>query len=134
MSGEKYLRVHRVVAELKIGRPLARNEIVHHKDHDVLNNHPDNLEVMTRADHARLHFKDSPHSKVTHCKRGHELDAENVYITTQGRRACRVCRRKYAKLWHKAERHARGLKKPGPKAGSASLANIIAANKRRAKK
>lgn len=29
--------------------------VVHHKDHDKLNNDPDNLELMTRKDHARYH-------------------------------------------------------------------------------
>jgi len=47
--------MHRVVAEIKLGRPLERTEVVHHKDHNKWNNHPDNLEVMTQAEHARIH-------------------------------------------------------------------------------
>jgi len=47
---------HRVVAEQKIGRPLQAGEIVHHRDGQIRNNAPDNLEVMTQADHMRLHF------------------------------------------------------------------------------
>lgn len=46
---------HRVIAEQKIGRPLAVGEVVHHIDGDHLNNHPDNLEVMTQAEHMRRH-------------------------------------------------------------------------------
>lgn len=46
---------HRTVAERLLGRPLLPGEIVHHKDHDKRNNRPDNLEVMTQAEHARLH-------------------------------------------------------------------------------
>lgn len=46
---------HRVVAEQKIGRPIATGEHVHHIDHDKHNYHPDNLEVMTARDHHRLH-------------------------------------------------------------------------------
>jgi hypothetical protein len=30
----------------------------------------------------------------THCKRGHELAGENLYITPDGRRQCRTCRRR----------------------------------------
>lgn len=46
---------HRVVAEQKLGRALLPGEIVHHIDGDKLNNHPDNLEVMTQAEHIRIH-------------------------------------------------------------------------------
>lgn len=46
---------HRVVAEEKLGRPLAAGEIVHHIDGDPHNNHPDNLQVMTQSDHIRTH-------------------------------------------------------------------------------
>jgi len=59
-EGKTYRKVaqrheHRTVAEAKIGRPLLPGEIVHHKDHDKRNNHPDNLEVLTQADHLRTH-------------------------------------------------------------------------------
>lgn len=46
---------HRVVAEQKIGRRLKRGEVVHHIDGNHLNNHPDNLEVMSQREHMRLH-------------------------------------------------------------------------------
>lgn len=46
---------HRVVAEQKLGRQLLHGEIVHHLDGNKHNNVPSNLEVMTQADHLRLH-------------------------------------------------------------------------------
>lgn len=52
--GSSNLYEHRVVAEQKIGRPLASNEVVHHIDGNRLNNHPDNLQVMTQSEHTRL--------------------------------------------------------------------------------
>lgn len=46
---------HVVAMELNIGRSLAKDEVVHHKDEDKTNNDLSNLELMTRADHARHH-------------------------------------------------------------------------------
>jgi hypothetical protein len=33
-----------------------------------------------------------PKAHVTHCKNGHELSGDNVYLGTRGRQRCRVCR------------------------------------------
>jgi len=41
--------------EQHLGRELKPNETIHHKDHNPLNNSIDNLEVIDRAEHARLH-------------------------------------------------------------------------------
>lgn len=46
---------HRRVMETYIGRSLRSDEIVHHIDGDRHNNAIDNLKVMTRAEHGRLH-------------------------------------------------------------------------------
>jgi hypothetical protein len=46
---------HHIVAEKKLRRRLRKEEIVHHIDGDPKNNKPDNLEIMTRAEHARMH-------------------------------------------------------------------------------
>ena len=57
---EKYhgRHTHRVVAELKLGRPLLPGEIVHHIDGDKRNNAPENLAVYdSQAEHARYHAK-----------------------------------------------------------------------------
>jgi hypothetical protein len=51
----KKRRAHRVIIERIIGRPLRPDEQVHHKDKNPLNNEPSNLELMTRAEHERLH-------------------------------------------------------------------------------
>lgn len=32
-------------------------------------------------------------SKETHCQRGHAFDEDNTFITRDGRRKCRACRR-----------------------------------------
>lgn len=55
---------HRIIAEIMLGRPLRRGEIVHHRDENKHNNHPDNLEVMTQAEHARHHFAEYRNQKA----------------------------------------------------------------------
>jgi hypothetical protein len=49
---------HRIVAEELLGRPLERNEIVHHIDGNKHNNDPANLLVMTQSEHVRLHHSE----------------------------------------------------------------------------
>jgi hypothetical protein len=49
---------HRIVAERLLGRPLAKGEIVHHKDGNKHNNDPSNLEVMTQSEHMKLHWEE----------------------------------------------------------------------------
>lgn len=47
--------VHQVVMELWLGRELTADECVHHIDGNKLNNDINNLSLMTRSGHARLH-------------------------------------------------------------------------------
>ncbi len=49
--------VHKRVAEKKVGGPIYEGRIVHHKDGNKQNNNPDNLQVMSRSAHAKLHAK-----------------------------------------------------------------------------
>lgn len=49
------IKVHRYLMEIKIGRELRDDEIVHHKDGNKLNNHIDNLEIVNRVQHNKIH-------------------------------------------------------------------------------
>jgi hypothetical protein len=46
--------LHRVIIEETLGRPLRSDEIVRHRDGDLLNNDPANLVVVARQEHFRL--------------------------------------------------------------------------------
>ena len=50
-----YVLHHRIVMENSIGRVLSTDEVVHHKDENKKNNNLNNLEVLSRAAHQRLH-------------------------------------------------------------------------------
>lgn len=45
----------RIVAATMLGRELRSDEIVHHIDENPNNDAPENLQVVTRAEHNRLH-------------------------------------------------------------------------------
>lgn len=51
--------LHVIIAQYKIGRLLRPGEVVHHIDHNKLNNHPDNLRVMSASEHASYHARHS---------------------------------------------------------------------------
>jgi hypothetical protein len=54
-TAEGYVFEHRLVMAEKLGRFLTRDEHVHHIDLDPRNNDPDNLVIVTRAQHVRVH-------------------------------------------------------------------------------
>lgn len=60
---------HIVIMERLIGRRLMANECVHHIDKVKHNNSPDNLQLMTRSEHASHHAKENNPNRIR-CKHG----------------------------------------------------------------
>ena len=59
-SGKCYIKFgsrheHRVIVEKSLGRKLSFNEVVHHLNHNRKDNRLENLQVMLRSEHTRLH-------------------------------------------------------------------------------
>lgn len=49
--------MHRTLMELKLGRRLKHDEVVHHINHDPFDNRIENLQLMTRSEHVSHHNK-----------------------------------------------------------------------------
>ena len=55
-AGERH--AHRAIMEAQLGRPLRPGEVVHHRDGDILNNTPSNLELLdSQGAHVRRHIR-----------------------------------------------------------------------------
>lgn len=66
-------RLHRHLMEVKLNRKLGFNEIVHHKDGNKFNNDINNLEVVSRSSHIKMH-----HEIIEKCKEKNTYNIDNV--------------------------------------------------------
>ena len=105
---------HRVIMEHHIGRKLGFNEVVHHINGDRKDNRIENLEIMSRSEHSRMHHKSPEYIKLTcaHCGREFEkYMREYRYAVKHGRTefcCCKQCSGKH--------NYAKGVKPPLNKA------------------
>lgn len=61
------VRRHRYIASLSIGRWLRTEEHVHHLDGDKSNDAPSNLQILTAAEHGRIHKTGSTEEVIHNC-------------------------------------------------------------------
>ena len=95
-GGEHY-SAHRYSYELRNGPILDGFTIDHlcRVRHCV---NPDHLEVVSQYENTA---RGEGHGHETYCPQGHLYSGKNLYITPDGSRQCRICRRVYV---HAAER------------------------------
>ena len=100
--GGKWRRVtaHGAVMEAFVG-PRPDGEMVCHWDDDPANNHVSNLRYGTASDNMRDRVRNKIHHNAqrTHCRMGHEYNAENtLYRETKTCRDCLACRTEKIRL------------------------------------
>ena len=103
INGRK-IRVHRFIWEWLHGRKLEPwpQEVVMHTCDNRLCINPEHLVVGTQRDNlndmrskGRGYFP----PRKTHCKRGHELTAETVYVYKGAREGCKKCKVENLRAW-----------------------------------
>lgn len=92
---------HRVGYELECGEiPIGYD--IHHKCENPSCINPYHLIAITHQEHMNKYTPKSCitfQKQKTHCSRGHEFTVENIYITPQGYRNCRLCHRYYTRRY-----------------------------------
>ncbi len=75
VSGGQYVRRSRAIMSSILGRALLPKEVVHHKDEDVNNDSPDNLELTDHAAHNGHHKTGSAKSEISKTKASQSMKA-----------------------------------------------------------
>ena len=72
---------HRFIMSKKIGRFLEKDEIVHHINGDRTDNSPENLRLMNRKDHNKLHgelVKSFTYEVCSYCGKTFKRETRNI--------------------------------------------------------
>lgn len=110
----KLEKAHRASLILLDGIDISSGMCVCHSCDNPICVNPNHLWLGTHTDnmHDLIKKNKFPYPKPgcwynkqkTHCKRGHEFTKENTIITSQGRRACKICQYMHNKVYRRKKK------------------------------
>ncbi|NWA62995.1 HNH endonuclease [Pantoea sp. B9002] len=111
-NGARAEQAHRVAYRFYVAEIPADKEIDHLcKNRRCVN--PKHLDIVTHQENiARSNTVMGENARKTHCMRGHPLEGENLIITKQKTRQCRICsnmRARNAKARRKEKKNAKAV-------------------------
>ena len=88
-SYKGYIQEHRLVMERALGRPLTKDEVVHHIDMNKLNNDVSNLILLSNLEHSILHAR----LRNSHVDKSDLLNPKKLreLVTDPGFKTCVDC-------------------------------------------
>lgn len=87
-EGNRGKRLHRLIYEDFHGVTLSPKADIHHIDGDKLNNHPDNLELLSHGEHSRQHMlgdrnpmkSEDARLKLSKYRKGRKIVDKSIYV------------------------------------------------------
>lgn len=98
LKGKGVVDEHRYIMQKHLGRRLSFNEVVHHKDGNKRNNSIENLELISRSEHAKLHYKNNEILVVKGKFKGKEACKKRSVVTEEIAKEIKSSRKKGVEL------------------------------------